>query len=111
MYFSVIENNDWEGETWRFHFPVPKDLAAIGRLRKHLAEDEYTTESHEVPEKLLKDSEVEVLVENDPNHGYMAGHHLCGPLNIDAILALKGEDLMQALYKGQVRKFEQKGLG
>ncbi len=107
LFFTVTEINPWEGETWRFHFPLDGVAEAeVEKLRDHLANDHYAKGSYRVELAYKTEDEVDTLVEDDPNVGYMAGHHKVeGTLDIQRLLTLTHADLDEALYKGGIRKF------
>lgn len=103
QYGTLIEYNAWEGETWRFYFPI-SDLSVITRLQTHL-KDENLTQEFRVLEDLTPEVKVDILVKHDPNTGYMPRHNkMTAEIDIKALEALSGEDLIRALYKGGIQK-------
>lgn len=83
FYVCLTENNDWEGEVWRFYIPVEGNEAAIEKLRAIIesaveeagpnpsADDEIP---YSVSIRTYTEAEVDLLCE-DVEDGYFASHN------------------------------------
>lgn len=105
MYICLIETNDWEGETWHFHFPVAGNEDAIDQLRDlfETQDDESEMEeggSFEFYHRQLTEAEVDLLCEMAIDDGYFNAHgKYKGTLDLPEELELK------QLYKFGLREF------
>lgn len=104
MYAHFVEDNEWEGETWHFYFPLEENEEAMWYMIERFDLDEgylgnfYFDE--DVPEE-----EVDVLVKHADDTGYMAQHNKCeGRLDVEMMKKLSDQALAEALYKGGVEK-------
>lgn len=103
---KLTENNDHEGETWRFWIPTEGNEEALTRLSTAIenagadkCDIEYELDLNPVPE-----SEVDALVKHTGT-GYMAyDTKLAGVLTLsDEVLAEIEADDGQPLYKGGIK--------
>jgi hypothetical protein len=113
VFVRFSETNEWEGETWQFYIPLAGNEKALEDLRTKLADADlqdqdgegdgervFTLEADPLPEV-----EVDVLVANGADDGYMPEHtKLTGTL---VLPESSGVELGQALYKGGIRNLVQ----
>lgn len=103
-WLALIENNNWEGETWTFFFPVPDDemsqAVELAELLDHCSELEIDVDTE------YEERDIDVLIRHDPERGYMAAYHKLDPLDFTRLLEMSGEDLASALYKGGIQEFQ-----
>lgn len=104
-YAKFTENNDHEGETWRFWIPISGNRAALEHLDSAIGgSDEYGLDLAPVPE-----AEVDALVKHTGD-GYMAyDNKLAGVLTLTAETIARIEDAddegNDPLYKGGIKDF------
>jgi hypothetical protein len=102
-YAKLTENNDNEGETWRFWIPVDGNQAALEHLDSAIGDSEwYDLDLTPVPE-----SDVDALVRHTGD-GYMAyDTKLAGVLALTAEIIAQIEDAgdegNDPLYKGGIK--------
>jgi hypothetical protein len=102
LYIQLVENNEWEGETWHFYIPVAGNEKAIGALSTliQLWDQDPEEPEYAISAKRLTEAQVDALVEYGSTGGYMAEHNkLAGRLDAEAIRDC-GD-----LYKGSIRDF------
>lgn len=98
-FITMLEHNDWEGETWKFYLPWDGNEAAIEKLIELLREDE----SYTFDRTLLSEKQVDARARRSA-HGYMAYHNKCmGKLDLGVLSALSEEELFPRIYKGEIR--------
>jgi len=116
-YVTLIERNEWEGETWRFYIPFEGNEKAIGDLETALSAFTAAWEADgavdDPPYELVLDpldsAEVDTLVKHADDDGYMFDHNMLEGqmvLPADVLEALAGGDL-DPLYKGRIRDYMQ----
>ncbi len=101
QFYRFTENNDNEGETWDFYFPMTEEEA------KHFygVFIQAETEVNDFPysfehDDILSEKEIDVLVKHSRS-GYMAYHNKCLK-TIKPILELTVDDFLEddIFYKG-----------
>lgn len=101
-FITLIENNDNEGETWRFYLQLTGNEIAIDNLKDLITGDEWVAESFEFGE-VIPESEVNVLVKHT-NSGYMDYENkVVGRLEYEQ--PQDSEQLTDMLYKGGIVKY------
>ena len=96
-YYMVSENNDWEGETWRWYIPAnEKNLEDLTALKDTLEEfEEYRIFLTPIKEVIVKDR-----IENQ-RVGYMFPHNW-GPKSVPELPeGLDEEGIERLFYKGK----------
>lgn len=97
-YVTLIEENDNEGETWKFFIPCIDNKESIQLLKKLVEDDEdYTLDITEIHE-----SEVDVLVKHTPS-GYMDHFN-----KLEGRLVIPDNFDIEHLYKGGIEGFMKK---
>lgn len=98
-WYKFTEDNDHEGERWNFY------ILLTNLEYKHLEEllDEYDDESYTLHSKVFTEDQVDILVENADDDGYMPSDIRIGRPEDSRILNLTVESLedYDVLYKGQ----------
>jgi hypothetical protein len=96
-YATFIEDNEWEGETWRFYIPTDGNEVALQTLADLVEQDEpYRLDLTPIDETTV-DDRVENLADDTD---YLAAHtKLTGTLTVPEV---DREDLLDALYKGGI---------
>lgn len=98
-YISLIEQNEHEGETWRFWIRVEGNEEALNKLGVSL--EYFGLDDLYMLDETLPEAEVDALVKNTMS-GYMAFESkLDGKLTVSDDLA-GFEALSDALYKGGI---------
>jgi len=104
MFVHLVEENEWEGETWRFWLQTNGNGPALERLAAYLERTRPASEPYTMDplEKAIGEADVDLLVRYADDDGYMASEikvtgTLTLPENLDA---LQPDDL---LYKGQIK--------
>jgi hypothetical protein len=107
-YVTLIEDCDWEGETWRFYIPVEGNADALGKLAEALAPfADQEPAPFTLDLALLPEFEVDILVKHGGDTDYMAARNkLVGRLVIpDDVLAQLAAGEEEPLYKGSIDDF------
>ncbi len=97
-YATFTEDNDWEGETWRFYIPTEGNEVALQTLADLVEQAEpYALDLAPLSEPIV-DDRVERLADDT---GYLAAHNkLAGTLTVPEGDA---DGLFDTLYKGGTR--------
>lgn len=110
-YAVLTENNEWEGETWRFYIPTHGNTDALAALKTAIdgmADDDDDTPSFELDLDPIPAHVVEVLADYDSDDdGYMSRHNrLEGKLVLtpEFLEKLKLNEGDRLLYKGGIRE-------
>lgn len=94
QFYCLVENNDWEGETWKFYFPVEGNEKETKKLNKFIDGENYI-----LSEKIYTEEEVDILCTECLNHiTYMPTHN-----KLNGKLSVKGKKNNNPLYKGGIR--------
>lgn len=99
-YYLFTENNDWEGEIWNFYIPMTKaHRDAIENLIQ--STDEYDC-PYTISNFTYTENEVDVIVENAEDEGYMPSDIKCEPINPRLVELFPVLDITQndPFYKG-----------
>lgn len=104
-YATFTEDNEWEGETWRFYIPVEGNETALTELRALV---DQTDESYHLNLVPIPERDVDARVAAPDDNGYMHGHNkLSGRLlvpSLDSLRATLGENWAdEAFYKGGIK--------
>jgi hypothetical protein len=105
-FVKFTEENDWEGETWRFYLQLEGNEEALDELTLLVEKMEnWGEESYSLDLDPLEEEEVDILVKHSDS-GYMDYHQKVeGFLEIpDNANELSEEDLFSLFYKGGIRK-------
>lgn len=95
-YATFTEDNEWEGETWRFYIPVEGNEASL----QMLADRTMQMEGYGVDLTPLDEATVDARVAAPDDTDYMAAHNkLAGTLSIPTA---DDTDLLDVIYKGGI---------
>jgi hypothetical protein len=111
-YVKFTEENEWEGETWRFWLPYDGNEEALRQLMElnpsehHLVGvipgDSFTLDLSKFVDEPTVDAFVANVDEGDD--GYMPpDQKVEGVLDISPLVGLSNKDAEQFLYKGGIR--------
>jgi hypothetical protein len=100
-YYRIIENNEWEGESWEFFLKEEGNEKFIKKLKEAL---EKFGADHDlgisIEEELVPEFEVDVLVKYRKSN-YMYSHNKVDKvLDPKTIKTKKYEDFTDCIYKG-----------
>ena len=109
-YVTFTEDNDYEGETWRFYIPIEGNEKALAELDEGLkeaaGEDPYDEFPYHLDDNPIPEAQVDYLVGNlADDTGYMpAFNKLAGQLLLPVGLDWSSEDNFDDhLYKGGIK--------
>jgi hypothetical protein len=98
MFQELIEENDWEGETWSFWIPVKGNEDEIERLTTLLKD--FDDNGYSMGDTATA-SEINVLIKHSKDEcSYMERHN-----KLEGLLRLPdkpGAEIVESLYKGGV---------
>ena len=108
-YYTFVETNHWECETWRFYFPVPKTPCqkdACHRVAKRV----QRCGSYRIDTKVLSQESIDVRMMNpEGNASYMHEHNLIGEIDfyklIGDIGSMSENEVLEQLYKGRIKNY------
>lgn len=105
QYAMFIEHNSWEGETWRFHFPIDGNEEALVHLTRLLDEYDYFGGTFEIDDTPLSGEDVDALVD-EAEDGVFPGHtKLRGEIQIEVLEEMDEDDLQEALAEGGFQRY------
>lgn len=102
-YVTLVEHNDWEGESWTFYVQLDGNeealMALAAAIVKHEMQEEYELDLTPVSECM-----VSYWTRRSSSDGYMAScNKVDGTLDPSTLVNLSYEELNQLLYKGGIR--------
>lgn len=107
-FVTFYENNEWEGETWRFYLQLEGNEIALAKL-KQLFQDflwvDYDSKDDEywIDMKPLSEKVVNSRVKGS-DAGYLSAHNKCvGLIDTTRLENITEEALAELLYKGGIR--------
>lgn len=110
VYATFIENNDWEGETWKWYIPIAGNEDALTQLSEvieAIEDDDNTPECpYEVDLTPIPEWEVDVLIKHRDT-GYLHSHNkLAGKLNLpEEVLDQLADPEQDPFRKGEIEKY------
>jgi hypothetical protein len=97
LYVTLVEDNDWEGETWRFYLPLEGNDGELRKLKRLI--DDAGDESYTLDLSPIKEEIVDARVKNlSDDTSYMAAHKKFEG-------TFKCPPSVDDLYKGGIKDF------
>lgn len=99
-YATFTEDNEWEGEVWRFYIPIEGNEVALNQLA-NLVEQ---AEAYGLSLTPLNEATVDDRVAQPDDTDYLAAHtKLTGRLDLTRVIGKPADDVFDVIYKGGIR--------
>lgn len=100
-YATLVEQNDWEGETWYFHFPC-EDEDLLHEINTFLTNTDYSIQGG-----FWTEEEVDKICDRLSRTTYMKEHNKLGEVDFTPLFACKEvEEIDELLYKGGIMRLQ-----